>query len=144
MSLLPILSKLLERNLLLQHLMETQRLANSQWDFQRARSTVTALLKATHNWFEMLERGKEVGAVFFDLSIRFSSSPCSSNMWSAHRVRRLSSERVPYSTYYPPMDLIPSMYIRNRRGPTTEFCGTPDSTGRALLFITIGCFLPER
>ena len=29
------------------------------------------------------------------------------------------------------MDLIPSMYIRNRRGPTTEPCGTPDSTGRA-------------
>ena len=79
--------------------METQRLADSQWDVQRGKSTVRALLETTHNWFEMLERGKEVGAVFFDLSIRFSSSPCSSNMWSAHRVRRLSNERVPYSAY---------------------------------------------
>ena len=67
-SLLPILSKLLERHimsLLLQHLMEMQPISDSQWIFQRGKSTVTALLETTHNWFEMLERGKEVEAVFF-------------------------------------------------------------------------------
>ena len=50
-------------NLLSQHLMEKQPISNSQWSFQRVKSTVTALLENTHNCFEMLERGKEVGAV---------------------------------------------------------------------------------
>ena len=62
-----ILSKLLERhiaNLLLQHLMATQPISDSQWSFQMGKSIVTALLETTHNWFEMLGRGKEVGAVF--------------------------------------------------------------------------------
>ena len=38
---------------------------DSQWSFQRGKSTVTALLETTHNWLEILEREKEVGAVFF-------------------------------------------------------------------------------
>ena len=74
MSLLPILSKRLERhiaNLLLQHLMETQPISDLQWSFQRGKSTVTALLEITHNWLEMLERVKEVGAVFFDFRKAF-------------------------------------------------------------------------
>ena len=44
--LLPILSKPLERhivNLLLQHLVETQPISDSQWGFQSGKSTVTAL-----------------------------------------------------------------------------------------------------
>ena len=62
-------------NLLLQHLMETPPISDSQWSFQMGESTVTALLETTHNWFEMLERGKEVGAVllFFYFRKAFAS-----------------------------------------------------------------------
>ena len=77
-SLLPVLSKLLERhivNLLLQHLMETQPSFASQWGFQCGKSTVTALLETTHNWFEMLENGNDVGAMFFDFRKAFDSIP---------------------------------------------------------------------
>ena len=62
-------------NLLLQQLMETQLISDSQWSFRRGKSTVTALLETTHNWFEMLERGKEVGPVPFDFRKAFDSVP---------------------------------------------------------------------
>ena len=64
-SLLPILSKPLEKHIvnhLLQHLMETRSISDSQWIFHRGKSLVTALLETTHNWFETL---KVVGAVLF-------------------------------------------------------------------------------
>ena len=48
---------------------------DSQWGFQRGKSTVTTLLETTHNWFEILERGREVGAVFFDFRKAFDSVP---------------------------------------------------------------------
>ena len=68
-------------NLLLQPLMETQPISDSQWSFQRGKSTVIALLETTRNWFEMLERGKEieVGECILTLgkhnSIRFLTMP---------------------------------------------------------------------
>ena len=62
-------------NLLLQHLAETQPISDSQWGFQRGKSTVTALLDATHNWFEILERERGVGAVIFDFRKAFDSVP---------------------------------------------------------------------
>ena len=77
-SLLPVLSKLPERyiaNLVLQHLMVTQPIFASQWGFQSGKSTITALLETTHNWFEILETGSEVGAVFFDFKKAFESVP---------------------------------------------------------------------
>ena len=77
-SLLPVLSKLLERhiaNLVLQHLMVTQPIFVSQWGFQSGKSAITALLETTHNWFEILETGSEVGAVFFDFKKAFDSVP---------------------------------------------------------------------
>ena len=77
-SLLPVLSKLLERhiaNVLLQHLTDKQQISASQWGFHSRKSTVTALLETTHNWFELLEHGKEVGAVFFDFRKAFDSVP---------------------------------------------------------------------
>ena len=77
-SLLPVLSKLLEKhiaNLVLQHLMVTQPIFASQWGFQSGKSTITALLETTHNWFEILETGSEVGAVFFDFKKAFDSVP---------------------------------------------------------------------
>ena len=47
----------------------------SQWGFQRGKSTVAALLTATHEWFQQLEAGREVCAVFFDLRKAFDSVP---------------------------------------------------------------------
>ena len=69
-SLLPILSKLLEKHiysLLNHHLQNTRPLSNFQWGFQAGKSTVTALLDTTHIiiWLQLKEEGHEVGAVFW-------------------------------------------------------------------------------
>ena len=77
-SLLSVLSKLLERRMYSQitsHLETHHPLSTSQWGFQSGRSTVTALLETTHNWFQFMDTGKEVGAVFFDLQKAFDSVP---------------------------------------------------------------------
>ena len=77
-SLLSVLSKLLERHMYSQitsHLETHHPLSTSQWGFQSGRSTVTALLETTHNWFQFMDTGKEVGAVFFDLQKAFDSVP---------------------------------------------------------------------
>ena len=62
-SLLPVLSKLLERHicsLVTSHLEECQPISQSQWGYQPGKSTVTALLETTHNWFQLMESGKEI------------------------------------------------------------------------------------
>ena len=41
-------------------------MSNCQWGFQPGKSTVAALLSTTQDWFQLLEKGKEEGAVFFD------------------------------------------------------------------------------
>ena len=67
-SLLPILSKILEKHfhcLISDHLREHCPLSNCQWGFQAAKSSVSALLSTTHDWFQQIEDGKEIGAVFF-------------------------------------------------------------------------------
>ena len=43
--------------------------------FREGRSTVTALISTTHRWFEMLESGKEICAVFLDYKKAFDSVP---------------------------------------------------------------------
>ena len=55
--------------------MVTQPIFASQWGFQSGKSTITALLETTHNWFEILETGSEIGAVFFDFKKAFDSVP---------------------------------------------------------------------
>ena len=47
----------------------------SQWGFQKGKSTVTALLETTRNWFQLLERGPDVGAIFFDFRKAFDLVP---------------------------------------------------------------------
>ena len=69
-SLLSVISKMLERHvyyLITEHLSSDHPLANTQWGFQSGKSTVSALLTTTHDWFAKLEAGKEVCSVFFDL-----------------------------------------------------------------------------
>ena len=69
-SLLPILSKMLEKHfyrLISNHISQYSLLSNTQWGFQPGKSTVQALLVTIDNWLQCLERGSDIGAVFFDL-----------------------------------------------------------------------------
>jgi len=77
-SLLSILSKLLEKHfhrLIVDHLTEHSPLSNVQWGFQKGKSTVSALLSTTDSWLKHLERGYDVGAVFFDFKKAFDRVP---------------------------------------------------------------------
>ena len=77
-SLLPILSKLLEHHihyLLAEHLSLHYPISSAQWGFQSRKSTVTALLTSAYEWFQQLDAGAEVCAVFFDLRKAFDSVP---------------------------------------------------------------------
>ena len=47
----------------------------NQWGFLPGRSTTSAILSAMHDWFTLLEEGKEISAVFFDLTKAFDSVP---------------------------------------------------------------------
>ena len=57
------------------HLNEYHPLSNKQWGFQSGKSTTTALLSVTHDWFQALEAGQEVCSIFFDLRKAFDSVP---------------------------------------------------------------------
>ena len=77
-SLLPLLSKLLEKHiyeLILHHLQANDVLTASQWGFLEGRSTVTALIKCTDDWLKYLEGRNDVCAVFFDYCKAFDSVP---------------------------------------------------------------------
>ena len=77
-SLLPIVSKLLERHVhryITLFLSQTSPLSNTQWGFQTGKSTITALLAVTHDWFQALEAKNDVCSVFFDLKKAFDSVP---------------------------------------------------------------------
>ena len=78
-SLLSIVSKMLERHFhqyIINHLNEYQPLSNKQWGFQSGKSTTTALLLVTHDWFQALEAGQEeMCSIFFDLRSAFDSVP---------------------------------------------------------------------
>ena len=74
----PILSKLLEKHicgLLAGQLQSSEPINESQFGFQQGKSTTTALLETTHNWLNLLESGRDVGAVFFDFKKAFDSVP---------------------------------------------------------------------
>ena len=67
-SLLPVVSKMLERHVhqyITTSLSVTNPLSNGQWGFQTSRSTITALLSVTHEWFKVLVSGQELFSVFF-------------------------------------------------------------------------------
>ena len=71
-SLLSIVSKMLERHF---HQYEYHPLSNKQWGFRSGKSTTTALLSVTHDWFQALEAGQEVCSIFFYLRKAFDSVP---------------------------------------------------------------------
>lgn len=71
-SLLPILSKVLERHihfLITEHICNHSPLSKFQFGFQHGKSAVSALLSVTHDWLMHLEKRQEVGAEFF-ISVR--------------------------------------------------------------------------
>jgi len=77
-SLLPVLSKLLERhmsNLVYDHLLVHSPISIAQWGFLPKRSTTDAVLSVIHEWHQILDSGSEVCAVFFDLKKAFDSVP---------------------------------------------------------------------
>ena len=68
-SLLCILSKVLEKHifsLIVKHLEVHHPLSDCQWGFRPGRSTVTALLSTIHEWFQLLESGHDICAIFLD------------------------------------------------------------------------------
>ena len=75
-SLLVVLSKLLEKHihsLIVHHLDTHYPLSDQQWGFTAGHSTVAALISTVHEWFGILEDGKDVCAVFLDFRKAFDS-----------------------------------------------------------------------
>ena len=82
-SLLSVTSKLLERHfhqLITDHLSDNHPLANTQWGFQPAKSTVGALLSTIYDWFEEMEAGRDICSVFLGLKKAFDMVPHQSLM----------------------------------------------------------------
>ena len=62
-SLLYIISKLLEKHILihlLKHIQEQSRISNSQWGFTKGKATTGVLLTAVQTWHQILENGADV------------------------------------------------------------------------------------
>ena len=57
------------------HISQYSSLSNTQWGFQSGKSTVQALLVTTDIWLQCLEKGNDVGTVFFDFKKAFDSVP---------------------------------------------------------------------
>lgn len=77
-SLLPLCSKILERivhNALLAHVLPNGLLTAKQYGFRPGSSTQEALLAATRDWLEVLERKGSVACVYFDLAKAFDTLP---------------------------------------------------------------------
>ena len=77
-SLLPIVSKLLEKHihsLIFDYLNEHAPISDVQWGFQQKKSTVTALLSVTQDWLALLDQRRDTHCVFFDLQKAFDTVP---------------------------------------------------------------------
>ena len=77
-SLLSILSKLLERHICLiihDHLASYSLLSDRQWGFIPGRSTTSALLSTLSDWHAELDHGNDICAIFFDYRKAFDSVP---------------------------------------------------------------------
>ena len=77
-SLLPVISKILERHVqayLLEWALTESLISDDQWGFLCGRSTTGALVNTVDRWHRCLERGNEVCAVFLDLKKAFDRVP---------------------------------------------------------------------
>ena len=57
------------------YLYQNDLICDHQWGFLEGRSTVTALIKCTDDWFRALEQGQDVCAIYFDFRKAFDSVP---------------------------------------------------------------------
>ena len=69
-------------SLITEHLDEHYPLSPAQWGFQKGKSTITALLSATHDWLSQLDQNKDIHVccVFFDFQKAFDTVPHKSLM----------------------------------------------------------------
>ena len=77
-SLLSVVSKLLEKivySLVWEHISDFSPISDQQWGFQKHKSTTTALLSTTNEWFRSLDRREDIICVFFDYKKAFDSVP---------------------------------------------------------------------
>ena len=63
------------KNLIDEQLAEMYPISDHQWGFMHHRSSVSALITVIHDWFNALDSGLEVCAVFFDVKKAFDSVP---------------------------------------------------------------------
>ena len=73
-SILPTLSKIIERHIsisLNEYLGKYSLISRNQSGFRKSHSCETSLLEIVQNWYDYLNRGKIVGAVFIDLRKAF-------------------------------------------------------------------------
>ena len=88
-SLLSLTSKLLERivhEALLIHVLKHNYISEKQFGFRPGSSTTEAILAATRDWHNSLERSASVACIFFDLSKAFDYLPHSLILTSLIRV----------------------------------------------------------
>ena len=74
MSLLPIISKILEQYIF-EKLCTFLYISDNQWGFQAGKSSIGAVLSAVHDWQYHLDRGDEAQAIFFYLQKAFDTIP---------------------------------------------------------------------
>ena len=77
-SLLPLLSKVLERHvhsLLLKHLYDNDPISSAQFGFLKGRSTTGALVSAVNDWHTHLDNSLDICIVFLDLRKAFDTVP---------------------------------------------------------------------
>ena len=77
-SILPILSKVLERHIsgqIMNHLESVSPISSNQWGSLPGRSTTSALLSITNDCLQALDRGYEVFTIVFDIRKAFDSVP---------------------------------------------------------------------
>ena len=89
-----------------EHLEETNQFCDNQWGFRSGRSTTTALISATHDWYCALDNAGEEGAVSFDFCEAFDKVPhnpllvklqsMSFNWFIVHWVKNFVSVRSQY------------------------------------------------
>ena len=103
-SLLPLVSKVLERNIFNQishHLSINHLLSKSQFGFRSGFSTQEALLSVTNDWHQLLSKNHQIAAVYFLMLKRrltLFPTPLSSNLCHLLAFRTLLSWFEDYLT----------------------------------------------
>ena len=57
------------------HIQSEHPLSGNQWGFKAGKSMISVLLGTCHSWLELLEKGGEVEAVFFNFKKAFDTVP---------------------------------------------------------------------